>query len=741
MMAPKIKAWFESRYKIGPFSKLLTEKTVPLHRFSVFYFFGGMALFLFIIQVITGVLLLFYYKPYSEGAFESVKFIMTEVEFGWLIRSIHAWSANLMIFFAFAHLFSVLFLKSYRPPRELTWVSGVVLFFLVLGFGFTGYLLPWNELSFFATKVGTQMAGSIPVVGGFLRAVMRGGEEVGDATLTRFFCFHIIGLPIIAGMFLFAHLFMIQLQGMSEPLGAKEQKEKRVIQFFPNFLLRDVLAWLIAFGILVVLSFYFPAELGKKADPFAPTPAGIKPEWYFLFVFQTLKYIPGKVLFFEGEFFGLMLFGIAGVLLILVPFIDIWSRKEKPHWFFNLAGLLALIFIIIMTFISLAGAEPMKDSCVDCHSSLKKEITNDVHFKRGLSCVDCHGGDNATDDFVSAKDETKGFVGKPARNDIPNLCARCHSDASYMRRFNPNIPTDQLSKYNVSQHGTLNAAGDKKVAVCTSCHDAHGIRSKDDPLSPVYITNVPHTCGWCHSDKGYMKEYNIPTNQLDEFKQSVHGEALLVRHDRGAPACNSCHGSHDAALPRVIAVGNVCSQCHSMTRDLFAKSPHKSAHDALGIPECEVCHGNHKIMQPSDDMLGTGKGSLCINCHTPGSNGYLVATSMKSSIDALKQDIGDSEHIVLEAERLGMDVEDSKFNLDEAKHSLTRSRTYVHTFSKDAIRDITKEGATLAQEARQKAVKAIAEFNFRRKGFIISLVIIIILAISLYLKIKRMEKR
>ncbi|RMD56664.1 cytochrome B, partial [Candidatus Parcubacteria bacterium] len=145
--------WLYERYNIRGIVEFMQHKTVPLHKHTIWYYLGGMTLFFFLVQITTGMLLLFYYKPSVETAFESVQFLMTKVRFGWLIRSIHSWSANLMIATAFIHLFSVFFLKAYRKPRELTWVSGVLMLFLAMGFGFSGYLLPWNELAFFATKV------------------------------------------------------------------------------------------------------------------------------------------------------------------------------------------------------------------------------------------------------------------------------------------------------------------------------------------------------------------------------------------------------------------------------------------------------------------------------------------------------------------------------------------------------------------------------------------------------------
>ena len=161
----RIVDWVDERLDLSDVRHFIAEKGVPVHAQKIWYYLGGMTLFLFAVQVASGILLLLYYRPSADEAYESVQFIVTQVEFGWLIRNVHSWSANLLILAAFAHLFSVFFLKAYRKPRELTWVTGVLLLFLMLGFGFSGYLLPWNELAFFATKVGTGIAGAVPVIG------------------------------------------------------------------------------------------------------------------------------------------------------------------------------------------------------------------------------------------------------------------------------------------------------------------------------------------------------------------------------------------------------------------------------------------------------------------------------------------------------------------------------------------------------------------------------------------------
>ena len=176
-MVQSVVDWLDERIDLSGIRHFIAQKGVPIHTQEVWYYLGGMTMFLFGVQVFTGILLLLYYRPSSAEAYESVQFIVTQVEFGWLIRNVHSWSANLLIALAFAHFFSVFFLKSYRKPRELTWLTGILLLFLMLGFGFSGYLLPWNEVSFFATKVGTGIAGTVPIIGRFTLRLFPGSRR------------------------------------------------------------------------------------------------------------------------------------------------------------------------------------------------------------------------------------------------------------------------------------------------------------------------------------------------------------------------------------------------------------------------------------------------------------------------------------------------------------------------------------------------------------------------------------
>ena len=264
--------WVERRYHVTPLFEFLRHKEVPLgSHWMGWYYLGGVTMFFFIVQVITGVLLLMYFQPGEATAYESIRFLTTKVPFGWLIRSIHSWSAHLMIISLVLHMFSTMMLKAYRPPRELTWVSGYLLFLLTLGFGFSGYLLPWNKLAYFATTVGTNIVRSVPLLGDWLLEVLRGGQDVTINTLYRFFAAHVVILPLAFVGIIALYLLLIQRQGMASPVG--ETRAPRGMKFFPSFALRDLLLWLACLMLLITLAVFLPYgpgipgmdwELGRK---------------------------------------------------------------------------------------------------------------------------------------------------------------------------------------------------------------------------------------------------------------------------------------------------------------------------------------------------------------------------------------------------------------------------------------------------------------------------------------------
>lgn len=355
--------WLDERVGLDAVVRLGRRKMIPRHRHSLWYYLGGMTLFLFVVQVLSGILLTLYYRPSPDEAFESVRFITGEVSFGWLVRAVHGWAANLIVLVAMVHLASVFFLRAYRRPREGTWVTGMLLFLLFLGFGFSGYLLPWNQLSYFATRVGTEIPGSVPVIGETLVHVLRGGEDVTGATLSRFYGLHIAILPGLTTIVLGLHLYLVQKHGMSVPLGVEKTlagREPDAMPFLPNFLLRDMVGWLGALGLLVGLASLLPEgdglfvklHLGEQADPFGATPPGLKPEWYFLAMFYSLKLLPGQLFgleWLEGEQVGVVLFGLAGAFLFLVPFLDRRAARGARNRLFTAIGVIGILWLVVFT--------------------------------------------------------------------------------------------------------------------------------------------------------------------------------------------------------------------------------------------------------------------------------------------------------------------------------------------------------------------------------------------------------
>lgn len=480
---------------------------------------------------------------------------------------------------------------------------------------------------------------------------------------------------------------------------------------------------------------------------------------------------------------------------------------------------LILSLFIILCSITYGFQASSKDQCYNCHLDAGDKPTelfkNDVHFKIGLSCADCHGGNRNSDDMDAAMSKAAGFIGVPKGNaiteacarchaskekmasygakistdqfdllkasvhgklsingkdrivqcitchgahgivkvdnplspvyplNVPKTCSQCHSSSVFMRNYNPKLPIDQYDKYRTSVHGILNAKGDPKPAQCESCHGSHGILPVKDLNSSVYPVNVPKTCSKCHSDKKYMSKYKIPTDQYEKYSQSVHGIALMKKKDTGAPACNSCHGNHAATPPGLSSISKVCGTCHALNAELFASSPHKKAFDKMNYPECETCHSNHLIITATDKLLGVSKDAVCSKCHTQekSTKGYIAAKNMKLMIDSLETAQKFADSLINNAEQKGMEVEDEKFELRDANQALLEAKTAVHSFNEKKFDDIvTGKGLSVTTKVSKEAQASIDEYYFRRKGLGIALIITVLLAVGLYLFIKRYEK-
>ena len=405
-------------------------------------------------------------------------------------------------------------------------------------------------------------------------------------------------------------------------------------------------------------------------------------------------------------------------------------------------------FWLMAVILAGSGLAWAADQCLVCHQMLEDRLktptdtwTADIHGQKGLTCAACHGGDAASEDMMKAMSPAAGFVGKPTRSQIPRLCARCHSDGAYMRRYNPSLRTDQLAQYHTSVHGKRLAAGDTKVAICSDCHSIHGIRPASDPLSTVHPLKVAETCSRCHANAAYMKPYKIPTDQFAGYQASVHYSAMVNRGDLSAPTCSTCHGNHGAAPPGVASVENVCSTCHVFQAQLFDESPHKKAFAAMNMAPCITCHSNHRIVAPTDAMLGTGEGSICLNCHAEGDAGYAKAGQMAKTIADLDKSLADSDAILDRAERSGMEVSQAKLEQVQARENLIKARVNIHSFDPAKVAEVATAGGKIAEKTYQAGVAALRERDYRRKGLAVSLITILVVLYGLRKKLRSIEKR
>jgi hypothetical protein len=396
-----------------------------------------------------------------------------------------------------------------------------------------------------------------------------------------------------------------------------------------------------------------------------------------------------------------------------------------------------------------AGAQdeihiPEGDECAYCHVDLDELPADfhqyDVHFKAGISCVGCHGGDATTDDEELAMDEAVGFVGVPSPQEIPAFCGKCHSDLEYMRTFQPTIRTDQESQYHTSGHGKVLATGDTKVATCVSCHTAHAILPASDTRSSVHALNVPNTCNHCHGDDQYMAGYGLRTGVFDAYAISVHGRALLEAEDVGAPACNDCHGNHGALPPEVNSLAEVCGTCHPNNQIFFEESPMAAPFDEDELHSCIECHGQHEILDPTDDMVGVGETSVCMDCHAEGDEGYAAADTIYQHLHALVTVSDSAEAMRAEVARIGMDDVDIQYLLRDAHQSLIQSRTLVHTFEPQRVEEETEKGVEKAVAAIELSQSQIEEHSTRRWGFGLATVFITILVVALFMKLRDIER-
>jgi hypothetical protein len=349
-----------------------------------------------------------------------------------------------------------------------------------------------------------------------------------------------------------------------------------------------------------------------------------------------------------------------------------------------------LVFLLAASGLSRVAAlsEP---SCGVCHPDVRTEYAASIHA-RAIDCTGCHRGDSSRLDLEAHSAEA-GFVGTPARQDVPALCADCHADPERMRAYG--LPTDQYAQYLTSGHGR-HLGKDPRVAVCTDCHGTHAILPSEEPTSPVAPQNIPATCGRCHSEQALMAEYDMPADQEEAFRGSVHGRALFADEHPRAPHCATCHGAHGAVGADVGTIATVCGHCHRRTREHFQSSPHRSAATEGRMSECVSCHGTHAIEHPTEELFDEG----CRNCHAAESGAFATGQKLKTLISRAAESIQAADEAIADLQTTFPTVVRHRPRLQQARAHLMEARTVQHSFSVERTDDLTRTARSIGEEIR-----------------------------------------
>ncbi len=379
-----------------------------------------------------------------------------------------------------------------------------------------------------------------------------------------------------------------------------------------------------------------------------------------------------------------------------------------------------------------------ENTCISCHKELggkHTQITEDweegVHAAQGVGCVSCHGGDPTQKDAAASMSPEAGYLGPLAKEQIPGLCGSCHTRVDLMRPFD--LPTDQLDQYWQSQHGLALLEGDPNVATCFDCHGGHRVLRTSDPASQVYPSNEPAMCASCHEDDDLMDPYNIPTDQYERYRASVHGETLLQDQNLRAPTCSTCHGKHGAAPPGYQEVANVCGQCHATTQDYYVQGAHRIGMTGEAAPRCATCHGQHDIEPATRELfLGTQEGR-CGSCHPAGSEIGGQVEAMHQALTEAGEAFEQAEATIALATESRLIMTKQEELLQQAGSPLIESRALQHTVNLAEVEAKAEESQVLSLEAQASADEAIKGLDTRRIGMIVAVVFILLTIAALVL--------
>ncbi|OHB70498.1 MAG: hypothetical protein A2W23_02770 [Planctomycetes bacterium RBG_16_43_13] len=371
------------------------------------------------------------------------------------------------------------------------------------------------------------------------------------------------------------------------------------------------------------------------------------------------------------------------------------------------------------------------NNCGKCHQKEQNSEANSIHIQEGVGCADCHGGNGKGGIKGTAHGE--GFLGKIPRQDIPKLCAKCHSD---VRKMNPyGLSTDQYAQYLTSKHGEALVEGKTDVATCIDCHNTHGIKRVRDPQSPVYPKNVPSTCAKCHSNKELMDKYGLPATAETLYKQSIHADLLLNKDDLSAPTCATCHGNHGAVPPGFAEISHTCGKCHIKQQDLFKESPHAPLVAEGTFKGCVTCHSNHKISRTPKDIF-----KRCSTCHEEGDKAIKERDTIFTLIESAEGDFQKTKDRLGQLTRAGFHTEDEELLLEEAKTSILQLPPVQHTLNLENVRKLfSTTESTLSDIQRQLDKKEKVE-EIKKFALVPIWLFLIGMAIAFWAKKKSIEK-
>ncbi len=355
-----------------------------------------------------------------------------------------------------------------------------------------------------------------------------------------------------------------------------------------------------------------------------------------------------------------------------------------------------------------------ESSCSSCHGAEAREWEEGTHRDLELDCTGCHGGNPALLSREACVDGPE-FLGVPSGAALVEICGSCHSNGRMMNAYG--LAADQLARYKESGHGrSLYEDGDKNVATCVSCHDAHAVFSAQDPRALVHRRNLPRTCATCHADADLMARYGLPATIFADYAKSVHGARLLAGVDLGLPTCSDCHGSHGAAPPGVREVVNVCGHCHISTRDYFVQSPHFAASRAGEMEECISCHGSHAVRRTSAELFLADADGGCVSCHAPDESdpGFAAARKIAASLRELEDALEGIRTGLTEAQGSGLFIDAEKSYMEDARRLLVQVGPMTHAVDPELVAEVAREGRAMIQETEESLSVKARQFRDRR---------------------------